>query len=86
VQRKFNKGDSVRIKKNTKGYICESGFVYIKHESQKFTLTQEIPDEIINYFSPKLWVAVGEGVFLYIEESFLVNSKIILTEKTETMD
>ena len=73
MQRKFNKGDSVRIKKNTEGYICESGFVYLGHLPQKFTFIQEIPDELLNYFAPKIWVAVGEGVFLYIEETVKIN-------------
>lgn len=90
MHRKLLQGDTVKIKKNIPNYNVESGFVYSEDRDIKFgesfTLSQEIASEIMNLFSQKVWIAVGEGAFLFIEEHFLINSKILLTEKVETMN
>lgn len=85
MHRKLSQGDTVKIKKNTKGYCNESGFIYSKDRKVNITYPEEIPDEVINFFMPKVWIAISEDVFLFIEEDFLVKSKVLLTEKTESM-
>lgn len=86
LHRKFSQGDTVKIKKNTKNYVCESGFVYSEVRVDPIKLENIMEEAILKYFLPKIWVAVGEGAFLFIEEHFLINSKILLTEKVETMN
>lgn len=89
MHRKLLQGDTVKIKKNIPNYNVESGFVYSEDRDVKFgesfTLSQEIASEIVNVFSKKVWISINEDVFLFIEESFLVRSKIVLTEKTQSM-
>tara|TARA_R110002153_G_scaffold24151_14_gene77283 strand:+ start:164 stop:436 length:273 start_codon:yes stop_codon:yes gene_type:complete len=90
LHRKLLQGDTVTIKKNTPKYNVESGFVYSEDRDIKFgesfTLSQEIASEIMNLFSQKVWISVGKGVFVFIEEDFVLNSRILLTEKVETMN
>tara|TARA_R110001606_G_scaffold28932_2_gene90923 strand:- start:611 stop:883 length:273 start_codon:yes stop_codon:yes gene_type:complete len=89
LHRKLLQGDTVTIKKNTPKYNVESGFVYSEDRDIKFgesfTLSQEIASEIMNLFSQKVWISVGKGVFVFIEEDFVLNSRIVLTEKTQSM-
>lgn len=89
MHRKLLQGDTVTIKKNTPKYNVESGFVYSEDRDIKFgesfTLSQEIASEIMNLFSQKVWISVGKGVFVFIEEDFMLNSRIVLTEKTQSM-
>ncbi len=85
MHRKLSQGDTVKIKKNTKGYCHESGFIYSKDRKEDIAYPYEIPDEVINFFIPKVWIAINEHVFLFIEESFLVKSKIVLVEKKQSM-
>lgn len=89
MHRKLLQGDTVTIKKNTPKYNVESGFVYSEDRDIKFgesfTLSQEIASEIMNLFSQKVWISVGKGVFVFIEEDFVLNSRIVLTEKTQSM-
>lgn len=85
MERKFNKGDTVKIKRNTKGYCSEGGFVYSEDRKESIVYPNEMPDEIINFFIAKVWIAIDDDVFLFIEESFLVSSKIVLTEKKQSM-
>ena len=84
----FNNSGSA-IKKNIPNYNVESGFVYSEDRDIKFgesfTLSQEIASEIMNLFSQKVWISVGKGVFVFIEEDFVLNSRIVLTEKTQSM-
>jgi len=89
LHRKLLQGDTVKIKKNIPNYNVESGFVYSEDRDIKFgesfTLSQEIASEIMNLFSQKVWISVGKGLFVFIEEDFMLNSRIVLTEKTQSM-
>jgi hypothetical protein len=66
----FKQGDTIKIKKNIPNYSVEYGFIYSDLETKKSDYN-------------KLWISIGEGVFLFIEKEYLINSKIILIEKFE---
>tara|TARA_B100000963_G_C22215757_1_gene489328 strand:- start:248 stop:559 length:312 start_codon:yes stop_codon:yes gene_type:complete len=85
LYRKFSEGDTVKIKKNIKNYISETGFVHSINRSEPTGLSEVVEKEILKYFLPKIWLAVGEGTFLFIEEKYLISAQILLTEKEETM-
>lgn len=66
----FKQGDTIKIKKDIPNYSVECGFIYSNLENKKS-----------NY--NKLWISIGEGVFLFIEKEYLLKSKILLIEKFE---
>jgi hypothetical protein len=66
----FKQGDTIKIKKDIPNYSVEYGFIYSDLETKKS-----------NY--NKLWISIGEGVFLFIEKEYLLKSKILLIEKVE---
>jgi hypothetical protein len=87
LQINFSQGDSIKVKNNIPNYSLESGFVYSENKGIKFgehfTIEQNVDSE--SFSVKKIWISVGEGVFLFIEESFIYHSKILLTEKWEHM-
>lgn len=87
MQINFSQGDSIKIKNNIPNYSVESGFVYSETKEIKFGkhFTIEPEDDIESVFLKKIWISVGEGVFIFIEKEFIYNSKILLIEKWEYM-
>lgn len=87
MQINFSQGDSIKIKNNIPNYSVESGFVYSKTKEIKFgehfTIEPYIDSD--SFSVKKIWISVGGGVFIFIEESFIHHSKILLIEKWEPM-